>query len=132
MDNISVYTGYTQAGVYTWKEPPGYKPFEPYGYENWANTFTSSIEGDLNMADKRLEGYYGRDYEIYFSRPFTYLPFTVLDTRNGAELGKVHEIGKGDGLGSTESRWSILDSNGEVTFPWYTWNDLLSHVQSLR
>lgn len=84
------------------------------------------------MSNRQLNGYYGRDNELEFSRKYSYLPFEVTDIRTGKVLAKVHEAGHGAGLADTSTRYSVLGSKDEITYPLYTWQKLLDKLESLR
>lgn len=99
---------------------------------NWTIETMMNAGGKMSY-DNRLEGYYGKDKKLYFKREYSHQPFTVRDTASpvGNKIAEVHEVGKGDGLGINDSRWSIL-SGGEVVYPWYTWTELIKELENKR
>jgi hypothetical protein len=88
--------------------------FNPVNYTAGANSMAQA-------------GQYG---DILFNHEFSYEPYTARNIKTGDVLGKVYEVNTSvlNGLGSTNSLYSILNEDGTVGYPLYTWDKLLKEL----
>jgi hypothetical protein len=102
-----------------------------YPYYQVTTTGTSTISTTLTNGDNmntQMNNLYGD--HLLFTRDWGYEPWTVTDIKTGKIAGKVHEIRRGtnNGLKSDSSLYSILDTAGKVTYPFFNWNALLEKL----
>jgi hypothetical protein len=86
---------------------------------------TDRYLGDIDTFNENFFG------NLYFYRQFAFQPWTVTNITSGETVASVVEIGKGEALEGNLSHYSILDTGGEMTYPWYKWAKLLRVLKSL-